>query len=53
MKFKIYYVFLIYFTRKPSHPHILGRCEFVKKMKREGFSTPQEWIKAKLGLDDI
>lgn len=27
--------------------------EFVKMMKSEGFSTPQEWLKAKLGLDNI
>jgi len=27
--------------------------EFVEKRKREGFSTPQEWLKEKLGLDNI
>lgn len=27
--------------------------EFVKEKKSEGFSTPQEWLKAKLGLKDI
>ena len=27
--------------------------EFVKKMKSEGFSTPQEWLKSKLDIDDI
>ena len=32
--------------------HVLDPWEeFVKKS--EGFSTPQEWLKAKLGLDDI
>ena len=27
--------------------------EFVKEKKSEGFSTPQQWLKAKLDLEDI
>jgi len=34
--------------------HVLDPWEeFVKKRKSEGFSTPQQWLKTKLSLDDI
>ena len=34
--------------------HVLDPWEeFVKKRKSEGFSTPQEWLKAKLDLEDV